>query len=926
MTGLQTTVKFGRSSGCAIDLSADDLQSVAWRTPLGQRRNEMRNFAPREAVELILKEREEKELDEIWQMNDPSTQLCAEEASFWLRVIELYRDTLSDSPEAELLKISRAPIMTIEEFVEKFPRLISFADVYQGFNEQHVIHIASCLVPVNVLFKVLYDHGGNTVKAVWQGFRTRVTPYLEEGDLANLQEFMTDALNAAFNLVHAPHQPGMWYVGATQLSAVYQLAMALRMHDALVSVVESLPADYFENWGRTLGRSECEEMIYSIEDPEKLEYHFRRLGFSTSLHCEADVRRWLAHTELSGIEVVHKAIMKSCQYASGQSLLAALALVRSPSVVPLMVEYYQYPELNNTVYEWLEKNLPIAIPSLTDICTAGSSRPLAAVAREILHDLALSHPEAIENGVRKVLALDEETEEMNAACTPQWLHELCMKMETSKSKSKTKISKLPEWLRNKWHRPVLVNGRRLNSARVDMVLLALQESTLEQPSVLISTLKEKVDRTAFDDFLWALFERWVRAGGPPKERWCMMAIGLLGSDRLAVKLAALVRVWPGESKSQRAVVGLDCLRVMGSDTAIMLINGIADKVKFKALKEKARQCIESIAIQRGLTKEQLEDRIVPECGLDSRGTRLFTFGSRQFQFLLSNDLKATLKDDKGKIKTDLPKPGATDDADLTAPVIQEWKFLKMQISEVARIQSTRLEQAMVRGRRWSKDEFETCLVNHPLMINFAKRLLWLARDIHGKQAALLRVSDEKELMDSNDRHVSESLNLHSIEVAHPLHLTEEEQKEWGQVFFDYGIIPPFAQLTRSVYALTAEEESGKDIVRFSSIKLPSISFVGGLEKAGWFRGRAGDGGMFREYYKPFDGANLTAIVQFDGLCMGSLMHEEEQSVDRCFFIPEAKHPDDYWLDWQGVPLAEIDKVVVSEVLADLTCLTEKFAK
>ena len=39
----------------------------------------------------------------------------------------------------------------------------------------------------------------------------------------------------------------------------------------------------------------------------------------------------------------------------------------------------------------------------------------------------------------------------------------------------------------------------------------------------------------------------------------MPALGLLGGDTSAIKLAPLIRAWPGESQHQRAVLGLDVL-------------------------------------------------------------------------------------------------------------------------------------------------------------------------------------------------------------------------------------------------------------------------------------------------------------------------------------------------------------------------------
>src|SRR6185312_3551948 len=143
--------------------------------------------------------------------------------------------------------------------------------------------------------------------------------------------------------------------------------------------------------------------------------------------------------------------------------------------------------------------------------------------------------------------------------------------------------------------------------------------------------------------------------------WALLAIGHLGGDGSALKLTPLLRAWPGESQHQRAVSGLECLRAIGSDTALMQLNGIAQKLKFQGLKKKAQEFMEAIATDRGMSRTQLEDRIVPDLDLDERGTRIFDFGSRQFTVVLDADLKPVVRDESGKLKSDLPKPGAKDD-------------------------------------------------------------------------------------------------------------------------------------------------------------------------------------------------------------------------------------------------------------------------
>jgi len=69
------------------------------------------------------------------------------------------------------------------------------------------------------------------------------------------------------------------------------------------------------------------------------------------------------------------------------------------------------------------------------------------------------------------------------------------------------------------------------------------------------------------------------------------------------------------------MTALDVLAAIGTDVALMMLNGIAQKLKFKGLQDKAREKIQSIAEARGLTTEELEDRLAPDLGLVNKGWR-----------------------------------------------------------------------------------------------------------------------------------------------------------------------------------------------------------------------------------------------------------------------------------------------------------------
>jgi hypothetical protein len=121
-------------------------------------------------------------------------------------------------------------------------------------------------------------------------------------------------------------------------------------------------------------------------------------------------------------------------------------------------------------------------------------------------------------------------------------------------------------------------------------------------------------------------------------------LGQFGNDDTARKLTPFMRAWPGEAAHARAVTGLDVLAAIGSDVALMLLNGIAQKVKFKGLQDKAREKIDAIAEARGLSTEELEDRLAPDLGLDEQGTLRLDFGPRAFKVGFDETLKPYVRE------------------------------------------------------------------------------------------------------------------------------------------------------------------------------------------------------------------------------------------------------------------------------------------
>ncbi len=357
------------------------------------------------------------------------------------------------------------------------------------------------------------------------------------------------------------------------------------------------------------------------------------------------------------------------------------------------------------------------------------------------------------------------------------------------------------------------------------------------------------------------------------------------------------------------------LGAIGSEEALRAIHGIAQKVKFRALKEKAAEQIEAIARGLDLTTEQLADRLVPDFGLDDAASLVLDYGPRRFKVGFDEQLKPFVADEDGKPRKTLPKPGAKDDAELAPAAYKRFSQLKKELRTVAADQVRRLERAMVDQRSWTKGEFAEYFVDHPLVWHLARRLVWTAESGGGRTA--FRLAEDKSLTDVAE----DGFDLPEdavIRLAHPVHLDREAIDAWSEIFADYEILQPFKQLARPVAAFTDEELKTGRLERFEGVEVP-VGKVLGLVKRGWQRARPEDGGVEPGITYQLPGGFV--VIGLDpGIIVGAIEETPTQRLDTVRLSANGYE----WYARNRLPdhPTDIDPVTASEVIAALAGITE----
>ncbi|MEV7230104.1 DUF4132 domain-containing protein [Polymorphospora sp. NPDC051019] len=481
-----------------------------------------------------------------------------------------------------------------------------------------------------------------------------------------------------------------------------------------------------------------------------------------------------------------------------------------------------------------------------------------------------------------------------------------------------KLPVVPAWADPMMLPPVLLRDRRhaLPRTAVTHLMMTLALSRPGETYAGVDVVRDLCDPVSLAEFGWGLFQRWLSVGAPAKEIWALDALGLIGDDDTVRRLTPLIRAWPGEAAHGRAVSGLSVLASIGTDVALMHLHSIAEKVKFKGLKERAAEKIAEVAEDLGLSPEELADRLVPDLGLDADGSLTLDYGPRRFVVGFDEQLRPYVADTAGHRRKELPKPGVRDDESLAPEAYKRFAGLKKDVRTIAADQIRRLERAMVTQRRWTGAQFRELFVGHPLLWHIVRRLVWAIYDDAGTVTGF-RVAEDRTLADADD----ETLTLAddaSVGIAHPMHLGEA-LPAWSELFADYEIVQPFPQLGREVHRLTDEQGEATELATVAGITVPTTAVLA-LERRGWSRGEPMDGGVQCWMERPLPG-NRTLVVDLDpGIIVGLVTEWKEQKLSEVWINNAPRGDFGRWRA-KGLPFGVLDPVTASEVLRELAELT-----
>ncbi len=367
-------------------------------------------------------------------------------------------------------------------------------------------------------------------------------------------------------------------------------------------------------------------------------------------------------------------------------------------------------------------------------------------------------------------------------------------------------------------------------------------------------------------FALEVLERWLNNGAESKKKWVLPFASVYGDYDVISLLKKNIEEWPKNSRGAIASEAVKALALNGSNEALIIVDNISRKFKFKQVKNAAASALKFAAGQMGVDVEELSDRIVPNLGFDIRGERIFDYGDRKFTVTLTPELTLQVQDENSKKFKNLPAPSKKDDEVKAKEASLEFKNLKKQLKIVANIQAIRLEMALSSNRKWTKESWVKLFVQNPIMHQFAMGLVWGVYEDNVLTDSFRYMEDGS--FNTKDEDEYELKDGMVIGIVHPIELGSEDIALWKEQFENYEIRQPLEQLNREIFTATEEEKTNKNVERFGGIMLNGLSLLGKLTSFGWSRGPIGDGGGYYTFYREDSTYEIDVELSFSGVSVG----------------------------------------------------------
>jgi Domain of unknown function (DUF4132) len=240
------------------------------------------------------------------------------------------------------------------------------------------------------------------------------------------------------------------------------------------------------------------------------------------------------------------------------------------------------------------------------------------------------------------------------------------------------------------------------------------------------------------------------------------------------------------------------------------------------------KAIAALAEARGMSPGEIEEIGLPDYGLDPNGRLEVAVGPATAVLMVDGTGLSTSwlsAEDRELSGPPAAVKGGHADA------LKAFKATAKEIDETLKAQRLRLEQLYLDDRAWPLATWRERYLAHPLVANFARRLIW-SFEIDGRRVAGLAEADD--IHDATGAALPLDKDAVRVRLWHPMQSDTPHVLAWRRRLLHLGVTQPFKQAHREIYVLTdAERETEVYSNRFAGHIVTQSQFRALTQARGW---------------------------------------------------------------------------------------------
>ena len=397
----------------------------------------------------------------------------------------------------------------------------------------------------------------------------------------------------------------------------------------------------------------------------------------------------------------------------------------------------------------------------------------------------------------------------------------------------------------------------------------------------------------------------LQLGGPGADLGRAAVIGLGSWDDPATSelLVQTVLAWARSGVGSPSVgsAAVWALASRGSRQAMLTLLDLRRRIRHRSLLKRLDQEVQRLANELRIAPADLADEAVDDCGLGPSGSRAWALGEYRVVLRLDDARHVVLEvtSASGEAHRDVP-------SSVRRQFPKEWSAVSAAtrlLKETVSTQRGRLEEAMVGGRTWSREQWDRAMRGHPILSKLARAIVWEAI-ADGRRQLVIPSGGGWSAEAAVELDAGAALR-----IAHPATMSERELAYWQRRIVTERLVQPFKQVFRETYLVTgAEIEEGDRSHRFSGHVIPNQLTYALARSRGW-AGTAGLSGFHGagRGTRVFPTWGVRARLEQDWAAGGDF-----GTISEVFF--ERGDGDQRWT---RMPIGDVPRIPFSEAMRDV---------